>query len=453
MKFTTYYKKKTAELGKKLGSGGEGDVYEMKNNNAVVIKLYNDHCKTNQRFKKLKRIIKKGITYKESAEKKIAMPLDILMDDSGSFVGYVMPKVNGKPIKISLFSKDKIEKNYPNLTRKDLVELCIHFLKQIEYLHSKNILIGDINPLNLLIDEKDPRICWIIDTDSFQVDEFPCPVGTDIFTPPRLQGVNFKNVLRKKEDEYFSMAIMLFMILMPGKHPYSRIGGESPALNIKSKKFPYKMSGKMEDVPLGYWRVIWSHFTKKLKQAFIDVFANEKVITPKEWINILNEYIDEIDNGKTSNLIYPLSFRPSTNKIVSVTCEDCGIRFEMDEWKVQRLKQEGKNCKCALCMQKIEANKLSQKTNKKQYTQNNKGVSSSTYYSGVRAKSLFTPTINSTKKSNSTKSSQNNSKTKNLISKVFKFFVQLIFFLTLIFGVLMFLFIRLLVEIILKRKI
>jgi DNA-binding helix-hairpin-helix protein with protein kinase domain len=50
-------------------------------------------------------------------------------------------------------------------------------------------------------------------------------VGTDAFTPPELIRKNFKSILRTFENEYFTVAVLMFMILMYGKHPYSKVGG------------------------------------------------------------------------------------------------------------------------------------------------------------------------------------------------------------------------------------
>lgn len=48
---------------------------------------------------------------------------------------------------------------------------------------------------------------------------------------------------------------MLFMILMIGKHPYAKVGGESPAHNIRHRDFPYAHKGKgsQQEIPRGIW--------------------------------------------------------------------------------------------------------------------------------------------------------------------------------------------------------
>ena len=99
-----------------------------------------------------------------------------------------------------------------------------------------NIIIGDINPLNILV--KSPTEVYFVDTDSYQVENYPCPVGTIEFTPPELQGKNYETFLRSFENEYFAIATLVFMILLPGKSPYTQQGGGDPAANIRAMEFP-----------------------------------------------------------------------------------------------------------------------------------------------------------------------------------------------------------------------
>lgn len=111
---------------------------------------------------------------------------------------------------------------FPQWNRMHLVELACTILRKIDKLHQYNVLIGDINPDNiLLVDEK---TVYFVDTDSYQVGAYPCPVGTDTFTPAARQGMDYSTFLRTKEDELFAVATLLFVILFPGKAPYSAMG-------------------------------------------------------------------------------------------------------------------------------------------------------------------------------------------------------------------------------------
>lgn len=152
-------------------------------------------------------------------------------------MGYVMQKAHGHPLQKSVFVKPLLSQRFPQWQRENLVNVCISFLEHMQYLHDLNVLVGDINPMNVLVDG-DGTSVFIVDTDSFQVEGFPCPVGTVNFSPPHLQNKNFKSILRTEDDELFAIATMLFMILVPGKPPYSQQGGESPEKNILEANYP-----------------------------------------------------------------------------------------------------------------------------------------------------------------------------------------------------------------------
>ena len=70
----------------------------------------------------------------------------------------------------------------------------------VEYLHKNGIIVGDVSASNFLI-KSDTEI-YLIDTDSFQVDNLPCTVHTVLFTPPELQGKDFRSFIRKKAHDY-----------------------------------------------------------------------------------------------------------------------------------------------------------------------------------------------------------------------------------------------------------
>lgn len=343
---------KEAILKEEIGRGGEGAIYTIKDYPSAVAKIYYEDKRDSDREEKLKILVKNFFSTKipSNFKKEITFPITRLYSEN-KFVGYIMRKVGGKPLKVVIAGDKRLKAFYPNANRIDLIKLSIDFLKKVDYLHSLNILIGDINLNNILINKEDLTKCFLVDIDASQVDNLPCPVGTDEFTPPNLQGKNFKNILRKKDDEYFSIAIMLFMILMLGKHPYSRQDGSSPAENIKNHKFPYPVFGYIElhkNAPKGYYKNIWTHFPTKLRNLFYETFANDKRFSPKEWIRVLTEYKKGIENKKFTNELAPISFY-SSKKTVSVICESCGKKFDIEENYLNSLKAKRFKIICNKC--------------------------------------------------------------------------------------------------------
>jgi DNA-binding helix-hairpin-helix protein with protein kinase domain len=95
-------------------------------------------------------------------------------NEAGEFVGYLMPRAGGTTMQKAMFVEPVLEKKFPNWQRWDLVNVAGTFIDHISYLHSLNIIVGDINPLNLLVTEDSTQL-WIVDTDTFR-SKFPCPV-------------------------------------------------------------------------------------------------------------------------------------------------------------------------------------------------------------------------------------------------------------------------------------
>lgn len=285
-------------LGKCLASGGEGHIYET-NNHDVVAKIYNKEKITQRKYAKIELMLSNPIDYPG-----ICAPTDILYNNRKQFVGFLMQRAEGRELQRSIFIKPLFLKYFPNWKKKDTVKLCVTILKKIQYLHSKNVIIGDINPANILV--VSPDKVFFVDTDSYQIEDFPCPVGTVNYTPPEIQGRRYTDFLRTIGNENFAIATLLFMIMLPGKPPYSHQEGEDPLANIKKMDFSYPLGeNSNKKAPIGPWRFIWSHLPYKLKEAFYQTFRKgENKSTEKnrlgvdDWLALFKSYYNLLDSGK-----------------------------------------------------------------------------------------------------------------------------------------------------------
>ncbi len=307
-------------LGKELAHGGEGTVFEITGSDEVC-KIYHVDKLTSDREQKVRLMM----TRKLSAPA-ICWPSASVLDKHRVFRGYVMPRASGKPLAHGLFvPKSWLEEN-PVWNRQHSVRFAINILERISYLHRLNVLLGDINPLNILV--KDENTIYFVDCDSYQIEGFPCPVGTVNFTAPEIQKVDFQTFLRAPEHELFAVATLLFMILMPGKAPYSHQGGESGYRNIQEMHFPYPLGGNHSDgVPLGPWRFCWSHLTFGIKEAFYKNFHSDHRHQPRvklgEWLKLLRDYEKLLNlpkhayHGPKRQIGFDLSILPQNLRIVA----------------------------------------------------------------------------------------------------------------------------------------
>ncbi|MEM1319436.1 MAG: hypothetical protein AAGG75_04225 [Bacteroidota bacterium] len=289
------------QLTKQISKGGEGCIYET-NYSKYICKIFHDKSRTNMKEDKLKlmtsRLNKRGICW----------PTSLVYNTHAEFVGFAMEiRARGVELK-QLFIKPVFQSLFPEWKRLDLVDISIKILHKIRILHEQNVLVGDINPRNILITKA--RETFFVDTDSYQVEGYPCTVGLANYTAPEIQNKDFKSFLRTVKHENFAIATLLFMILVPGKTPYSHQGGESLAKNIKKRHFPYplgEISGK--NVPKGPWRFIWSNLSYKMKEAFFNVFTKGERIGVLEWIDLLKKYRVYLRHNPVSNEIYHYRYK------------------------------------------------------------------------------------------------------------------------------------------------
>lgn len=305
-------------LGEKIGSGGQGEVYILKDDPRIAVKLFHKD-----------QILQKGqqpsekIHIQTKNKDLIACPdltwpqIDIF-NRNGAWVGYAMKKADGKPL--SKLAHPKLyEKYFNKLNRMHIVEIFIHIIDVIKLLHENKVFVGDLNLENVLCNPESLSVS-LIDNDSYQIlhenKTYRCPVGRPEMTPLEHHGIDFNDVTRTVESDTFSLTILFFQCLMLGRHPYDNIGGGSPIENLRKGKFPYGSGGAIPGtngaVPKGPWYIIWSHLPFKIKELFIRTFKEgvkypEKRSTLCEWEEALHRYWTEMEKGWHEKVIRPLT--------------------------------------------------------------------------------------------------------------------------------------------------
>lgn len=326
------------QLGGLLGEGGEGSVYAIEDVQNQVVKIFHKTHRTTHRKAKLEILVERALRADG-----IGFPTGLITNPDGAFVGYSMPKASGKELQATIMRPARFRRVYPNWTKADLVDVCISFLEKVEYLHSLNILLGDINPKNLMVDEQ--KDVWIIDADSWQVEGYPCPVGTAMFTAPSITG-DYANSLRTVEEERFAVATMLFMILITGQFPYARAGADGGdfATLIREGKFAFQFKGASNrDQPEGKWKFMWSHLPLRVKSLFWNTFQKEggsrydRRPTASEWLAVFREYRSFLgsahDFDPMSNDVYPIRFKAFKPDTPIRDCPSCGRKNAIaDTW-------------------------------------------------------------------------------------------------------------------------
>lgn len=338
-------------------SGGEGTIYATEIP-GVVAKIYKPEKLDRAKYEKLRVMMTKRINCEG-----VCFPLAILYNHRNEFVGYLMKEAMGKELQRCVFIPQLLKKTFPNWTRIDTVTLCVTILRKLTYLHERNIILGDINPNNILV--VSPTEVYFVDTDSYQIEGFPCPVGTINYTAPEIQRKPFETFLRTQGNERFAVATLLFMIMLPGKPPYSLQGGENQIDNILNGDFAYA-SGERSNgrAPEGMWRFSWSHLPRFLKDDFYETFhkggehyTEQARFSSEDWLHKFENYLNLLKSGRLTTQdpmsieIFPTRLKKNP-KATYVKCRICGTEVELDRTEqgiCRDCLKKGETYRCASC--------------------------------------------------------------------------------------------------------
>lgn len=240
----------TIEIGRELGKGGEGAVYEVPANHHVVAKLYNGHHKPDALKQAKLRFM--ATTADKELLSYAAWPQETLhKTHAGPVVGFLMPKVSGRAPIHMLYSPAHRRQDYPQAAWDFLLFAARNTAAAFAAIHHHGHVLGDVNQGNVLVGA-DSKVV-LIDTDSFQINAngtvHLCKVGVAHFTPPELQGVaSFDRVPRTSNHDNFGLALLIFHLLFGGRHPYSGVplradAGEALEKDIQACRYAYAPDG------------------------------------------------------------------------------------------------------------------------------------------------------------------------------------------------------------------
>lgn len=208
-------------LGKLLGKGGEGSVFEVAGSPKLVAKLYHE-APTRPKQDKLRYMASNAVKELLSYS---AWPTDTLHSaPAGPIVGFLMERVNGKQPVHMLYSPAHRKQDYPKAAWDFLLLAARNTAAAFEVIHAYGHVLGDVNQGNVMVGN-DSRVL-LIDSDSMQINATGrihlCEVGVSHFTPPELQGhTSFGTVARTSNHDAFGLALLVFHLLFGGRHPFA----------------------------------------------------------------------------------------------------------------------------------------------------------------------------------------------------------------------------------------
>jgi DNA-binding helix-hairpin-helix protein with protein kinase domain len=248
---------KPVALGALFRRGGEGAVYDVAGQPALMAKLY-ENPPAQDKADKLRAMVGSGTSKLAHIA---AWPIETLHErPNGKLCGFVMPRIVEHKEIHKLYGPSHRQREFPDADWAFLVHAAANCAAAFATVHSLKHLMGDVNPGNVLVSSQ--ALIALIDCDSFQVQSngrtYRCEVGVPEYTPPELQGVVFRDVNRTENHDRFGLAVLIFHLLFMGRHPfagrYHGPGDMSLDRAIRECRFPFSVQPgrrkQMEPPPL-----------------------------------------------------------------------------------------------------------------------------------------------------------------------------------------------------------
>lgn len=293
-------KRKNLTIVKFLGSGGQGEVYEvMYEGRRLALKWYFLQSATSNQKQLIDQLVKTG-----RPDERFLWPMEVIKIVGKKSFGYVMHIRPNQFSNIVDLMKRRIEPSFDAV-----ITACVQLADSFHKLHEKKLCYRDISFGNFFFHPKtgDVLIC---DNDNVTAQHLDVAgvLGTPRFMAPEVVlGLNKPNVT----SDLFSLSILIFYMLMM-HHPLegkqeinikcfdlpamTKLYGQNPVfifdpLNLTNRPVP-----GYQDNPIAFWPI----YTEQIRQTFTQVFTKgmrhpEKRISEKYWrealINLKNSIV------------------------------------------------------------------------------------------------------------------------------------------------------------------
>jgi hypothetical protein len=219
---TVYLKGRRRQLSpdKAIGKGGEADVYDL--GDGTVLKLYkqpNDpDYATNPTapaaaVQRLQEQQHKLPAFPKGLPTHVVAPIDLAYNGNpGSIVGYTMQYLRN--MEVLLAYADQEYRETGGVDHNQVVQIYTNLHSLVREVHDRQVVIGDFNDLNVLVDQNDQA--YLVDADSMQFGKFLCRAFTFRFVDPlvcqpdKLVAAHPHN----PDSDWYAFNVMLFQSLL-----------------------------------------------------------------------------------------------------------------------------------------------------------------------------------------------------------------------------------------------
>lgn len=302
-----------------IKSGGEGAIYNIKESNDLVAKIYISKSDASIRKDKIIEMSRlcDNPTFKNSLiMDSTAWPLAPLFDQNKVFIGFGMKRVNADYELDDVYALNSA-KGAP-FDMKQRLKVLINLCRIVDSVHKCGLIFGDMNPDNMKVNSN----CEVqfVDTDSYHFcingKEYPCNACAPGYVAPELikrcKGMTYEDAYKagkqtfNVETDRFALAIHCFRMLMYGCHPFncqklSTSLGSTPVppidRRVENGLTPFFVP--VQDYISPKWAPDASSLPDYLrglfKRAFVDAHTNPSLRpSAAEWQRALERYMSEL---------------------------------------------------------------------------------------------------------------------------------------------------------------
>jgi len=205
-------------------------------------------------------------------------------------------------------------------------------LDKIRKMHDMGLLFGCINPASIYI--VGTSDVFFVDTDCWQIEGYPALSRNQTFTPPELLRNNNNQLLYSMDEENYQVAVLTFMLMMPGKFPYAKRENVDERNGIIDMAFPFSVGGGMRrsqdsERPSGIWRIVWDHLSYQMCDSFYNTFhSSGKYARPgsrlntTDWLKMTKDFANALTTSKRadSRSMFPRTFRRDGKRVFVRQC-------------------------------------------------------------------------------------------------------------------------------------
>jgi DNA-binding helix-hairpin-helix protein with protein kinase domain len=274
------------QLGRRLGQGGEGIVYEM---GGEAVKIYTAPPSADHAAK-----IRALLTVRTGTLEAVSAWPSRLVYAGRHPVGYVMPKITDHhPVsRISLPASRK--QNFPEKPWGWLIHIARNLAAAVDQIHRAGVVIGDLSEANIFVSGS--AFVRVIDVDSFQISvngkSWNTGVGVPMFLPPELQGRDLRSIQRTKNHDAFSLAVLIFQLLMMGRHPWGGNYRNDKSIEdlIATEPFAYGQSARSRGMTPPKLSPKMEWLQSDVAAAFEFAFSSPTRPSAHEWALALDRF-------------------------------------------------------------------------------------------------------------------------------------------------------------------